>query len=451
MKHVAAWLGIWCCSSVLFAPARAEAQPARDPGDYVRSAGQSGSHNVETADEHAAHVYGLNGPTDVWLPAVTPGSGLHASLGQWSLLLHGQAFVQYVAESGSPHYRGRQFGSTNWVMFMAERSVGTQRIRVHSMVTAEPWTVRGCGYPDLLATGETCGGDSIHDRQHPHDLFMELAADYERPLTISTRVGLYGGLSGAPALGPPPFMHRPSAVSNPLAPIGHHWLDSTHVSFGVVTAAISGRQWKIDSSLFNGREPDEDRRDVDLARLDSVSARFSVNPTARLALQVSAGHVNDAEAGIGRLTRQDVNHVVASAIAVHPLPHGTWSTTIAYGFKWGPANIGTEVISQYSSALLVESLASVSQKDAWFGRLEIVGKPAHDLHADEFAPAIFEVAKLQLGYVRTVAEWPALATGIGTSISASVLPEALAPRYEGRLAPGVAVFFRLSTAGSQHH
>lgn len=398
---------------------------------------------------HITHVHGTLGPTDMWLPASSPEPGRHLMIRGWSLGLHGQAFAQFVAESGTGHYRGQQVGSTNWVMASAERSDAGQRFQLRTMLTAEPWTVRGCGYPNLLATGETCAGDSIHDRQHPHDLFMELAASYERTLAGSIRWGLYGGAVGAPALGPPQFMHRPSATSNPTAPIGHHWLDSTHVTFGVLTAALSGARWKLESSVFNGREPDDQRYDFDFARLDSLSARFSVNPTPGLALQVSAGHRDDAEAGIGRLPRQDVNQVTASAIGVRVLTHGAWSTTIAYGLKWGPNNTGIGTLSQHSSALMLESSASTSEQGTWFGRAEIVGKPAHDLHADEFAPAVFAVAKLQFGYLRRIATGPTVGAGVGASVDAAVLPSALAPRYAGRLAPGISIFLRVSTADAR--
>ena len=104
-----------------------------------------------------------------------------------------------------------------------------------------------------------CEGDTIHDRQHPHDLFMELAADYDRPLRGSLRWQVYAGLAGEPALGPISFPHRASAIANPVAPIAHHWLDATHITFGLVTAGVYDRRWKGELSLFNGREPDEER------------------------------------------------------------------------------------------------------------------------------------------------------------------------------------------------
>ena len=168
-----------------------------------------------------------------WLPDLTPMYGFHHQTLGWDVMLHANLFAQYLQESGTEHRRSKQAGSINWLMAMARRPLRGGRLGVRTMISLEPWTISGCGYPDLLATGEICNGDSINDRQHPHDLFMELAAEYDRPLTKSMRWQVYGGLAGEPAIGPPGFPHRLSALPNPIAPISHHWLDATHIAFGV--------------------------------------------------------------------------------------------------------------------------------------------------------------------------------------------------------------------------
>ena len=145
------------------------------------------------------------------------------------------------------------------------RDWGTWQVALHGNVFAQV----------LYEPGEMCEGDTIHDRQHPHDVFMALAAEYDRPLRGSLRWQIYAGLAGEPALGPGGFPHRASALSNPVAPIGHHWLDSTHIAFGVVTAGVYHRRWKAEISVFNGREPDASRADLDLGPLDSVSGRVA--------------------------------------------------------------------------------------------------------------------------------------------------------------------------------
>src|SRR5437868_11847036 len=104
-------------------------------------------------------------------------------------------------------------------MGMAERSVRTGHLALRAMVSLEPWTIRGCGYPDLLASGERCNGQQIHDQQHPHDLAMEIAAEYNAPIAGGIRWQGYAAAAGEPALGPVAFPHRLSAMPNPLAPI----------------------------------------------------------------------------------------------------------------------------------------------------------------------------------------------------------------------------------------
>src|SRR5512138_3938293 len=227
-----------------------------------------------------------------WLPDASPMYMLEARAGEWSLGLMGNAFVQWIDERGPRG--GDDLGSVNWVMGMAHRPLAGGDLRGRAMFSLEPLTLGRCGYPDLLATGELCHGAPLHDRQHPHDLFMELSAAYAHALWDGIALEVYGGPAGEPALGPTAYPHRPSAMPSPIAPISHHWLDSNHIAFGVVTAGVYGRRWKIEGSAFTGREPDERRPDVDLGALDSFSARAWFLPDERWALQVSAGRLREA-------------------------------------------------------------------------------------------------------------------------------------------------------------
>ena len=152
------------------------------------------------------------------------------------------------------------------------------------------------GYPLLLAAGETADGVTpLVDRQHPHDLFMELSATYAWQAGEGSSAFVYAGLPGEPAFGPPAFMHRPAAMMSPEAPITHHWLDSTHISFGVVTAGWVQGRWKLEASQFTGREPDEDRYDIERPRMDSTALRASWNPGDNWSLQASWADVESPE------------------------------------------------------------------------------------------------------------------------------------------------------------
>ena len=396
------------------------ARPSVPPGHGHEGHGASGTSLFSTRDASGT----------AWLPAASPMYGVAQDAGVWQLMWHGQAFAQVLVDGGP---RGRdQAGSINWVMGMARRPLGGGRLGLRAMISLEPLTVPGCGYPDLLATGEVCDGEPIHDRQHPHDLLMEVAAEYDRPLTGSLRWQLYGGLAGEPALGPVAYPHRVSAMPNPLAPISHHWLDATHITFGVVTGGISSERWKAEASLFNGREPDEHRWDLDLAPLDSVAGRVWVAPLPSLVLQVSAGRLREAEQGHAGEPRVDVTRATASATYHRALAgEAFWATTLAWGRN------SEEGVA--SHALLAETSVSFADRHTWFGRFETGGKPAHDLdiHGSD---DVFVVSKLQAGYTQYLAAWRGLQAGIGGGLSLSLVPESLERAYGSRAIFGSAFF-----------
>src|SRR5262245_35896259 len=340
-------------------------------GTFVVYAGSVGAQT----HEHGAHAgagttMSREGSGTSWLPEDSPMYAIHRQKGPWQLMFHESIFLQFLHESG---LRGDdQTGSINWVMGMARRPVGSGTFGFRAMFSAEPWTIGGCGYPDLLATGEQCDGAPIHDLQHQHDLFMELAATYDAPLTGAMRWQVYGGPVGEPALGPVAYPHRISAMSNPLAPITHHWMDSTHVTFGVVTGGVYGRRWKAEASLFNGREPDDDRTDFDFGPLDSVSGRFWYLPTPQLALQASIGRLTDAEPAEDSTPATNLTRTTASATYHRPFrSDDLWATTVGWGLNAEP--------DYASNALLIETAVMFGQRNTWYGRFEIVGKSAQDL------------------------------------------------------------------------
>jgi len=405
--------------------------------DHQHGAGPQPPAAEQHQHEHTAAAPSLftanEGSGTAWLPATTDMYALHGRAGSWELMWHGNAFLQYLHEDANEHRGSSQTGSINWLMVMGRREVGQARVGLRAMISLEPATIGGCGYPDLLATGELCDGDSIHDRQHPHDFLMELAGDYERPLRGHMRWQLYGGLAGEPALGPVAFPHRPSAMPNPLAPIGHHWLDATHIAFGVVTAGVFTSRWKAEGSVFNGREPDEDRWDLDLAALNSFSGRFSFAPAPDFVLQVSAGHLTDAEPGEGTLPRKDVDRVTASVIYQRRFGTGKmWANTIAWGRN--------EEVGIASHAFLAETSVTLAERDVWFGRFEIGGKPAHDLHIHELFNDVLTVGKLQGGYTRYLASAYGLLLGVGGELSAGFVPKTIEPQYGSRANLGVGFF-----------
>jgi hypothetical protein len=430
-RAMAAALMVYACA------ARVAAQDA-DPhaGHQMPQAGHEGHEKQGAHTEHEMAAMARDGSGTSWLPDATPMYAFHATRGGWQLMTHANLFVQYLHESGD---RGaNQGGSINWFMGMAQRQVGNGRVQFNGMISLEPFTIPGCGYPDLLASGEQCDGEAIHDRQHPHDLFMELSARYDAPLARGLRWEVYGGPAGEPALGPVAFPHRLSAMPNPLAPIAHHWLDATHVSFGVVTGGIYGARWKAEASVFNGREPDQHRTGFDVGALDSVAARITYLPSRTVALQVSAGRLAEAEAGEGSAPRIDLTRMTASATIHRTVgTGGLWASTLAWG-----RNGETDHASQ---AFLAEASVTLRDRDVWFGRFETAGKTGHDLHVAPEDEA-FTIAKLQGGYTRYLQPRNGFAAGLGAALSAGLVPGSLREAYGRRVNLGAAIFVNVRPA-----
>lgn len=380
------------------------------------------------------------GSGTTWIPDAAPLPSRQFTAGRWEMMLHGFVFGEYDDQAGP---RGdSQLGSLNWGMFMASHALGGGRFQARTMLSLDPWSVSPRGYPLLLQTGESFHGDPLHDRQHPHDFWMEVGTLYERAVTKRLGVQLYVAPSGEPALGPVAFMHRPSAMDNPLAPIGHHWQDATHIAFGVVTAGLFTRTFKLEASAFNGREPDDARWDFDPIRLNSYSTRATFNPNAHWSLEAGYGYLKSPE----RLTPgEDVHRITASVLYGRALGDaGQWATSAIYG-----ANIHSGATS---GSALIESEAVLDSANTVLGRAEIVSKSAEDLVLDTpqfgFPPdRRFSVGQLSLGYIRELTRWRGATVGLGALGTMNYVPDALRSAYGSRTPLGAVVFLRVRPAG----
>ena len=377
-----------------------------------------------------------------WLPDASPMHATHVRLGGWTVMLHGEGFLQYDRQGGS---RGSdQLGFINWAMAAASRPLGRGQLQLRAMLSAEPWTIGSRGYPLLVQSGEAYQGAPLHDRQHPHDLFMELAALYERPVARSLGLSLYLAPVGEPAVGPVAFPHRPSAADDPLAPISHHWQDGSHITFGVVTAGVFTRNVKLEASWFNGREPDENRTNFDYAgrRLDSYSARLTVNPGPRWSLSAWYAYLKSPE---GLHPDESLHRIGAAALSTQPVgTGGTWSGALIYGAN---AQIRT---GRLASSVLVESTVDLDGTNSLFGRVEYVRKSAEELVIPSVPPTTqYDVGALALGYLRAVGKVGGLAAGVGVRGSINFLPASFEALYGSRAPTGFAIYLRLRPAGAQ--
>ena len=378
------------------------------------------------------------GSGTTWIPDAVPLPARHLMANGWDVMFQGIAFGEYDTQSGP---RGaRQFGSLNWGMLMAGHELAGGRFLARTMLSLDVVGVTGRGYPLLLQTGESYRGDPFHDRQHPHDFFMELAALYERPLSKLVGFSLYAAPSGEPALGPVAFPMRPSAMDNPIAPLGHHWQDVTHISFGVLTAGVFTHTWKFEGSVFNGREPDDRRWDLDPIRLDSYAGRVTYNPDAHWSVTAGYGYLRSPDA---LHPDESLHRLTASVLHGGSLgTDGQWATT----FLWGANAVAGP--SGLSHSVLVESDVALDRYNTVFGRTEYVQKTAEDLvlSAPQFgfaADRSFGVASVSLGYVRELVRGRGATLGVGALGTVSFVPAALQLPYGSRTPLGAMVFVRL--------
>jgi hypothetical protein len=364
----------------------------------------------------------------------------HVMLGGWTVMLHGEGFFQYDRQGGS---RGSdQLGFINWAMAAVSRPLDAGRLQFRAMLSAEPWTIGSRGYPLLVQSGEAYQGAPLHDRQHPHDLFMELAALYDRPVAQNLGLSLYVAPVGEPAVGPVAFPHRPSAADDPFAPISHHWQDGTHITFGVVTAGVFTRAAKLEASWFNGREPDEHRTGFDYAgrRLDSYGARLTINPGARWSVSAWYAYLQSPE---GLHPDESLHRLGAAALTTQPVGDGrTWSSALIYGAN-RPIGAG-----RLAPSVVLESTLDLRGANAFFGRAEYVRKSAEDLFIAAVPPGTqYDVGALALGYYRSLATAGAVTAGVGIRGSLNFLPPSLESAYGSRFPAGLAVYLTVRPTG----
>lgn len=349
--------------------------------------------------------------------------------GMWMFMAHGAVSGQYTKATG-PRGDDKLY-ATSMAMLMAERETSWGRIQLKSMLSLEP-AMDAAGYPNLFATGETAHGEPLVDRQHPHDLFMELAGRVDVNVGANTSVFAYGGPVGEPALGPSAFMHRRSAMYNPEPPITHHWFDSTHITYGVLTVGVAGRKWQIEASGFRGQEPDEHRWNIETPRIDSWSVRATLNPTPRWALQASYGELKQPES---THPGEDERRFTASA---HYADHSGFSGMLGFSAK-------QRVPGETLTAWLGEANWNIDEHNTLFARFENVANdelfPDHD---DPLHDRAFRVSKFQLGYARHVL-LDRFTLALGGSVNAYAKPDALDAAY-GRNPWGYTVFARLMLA-----
>lgn len=376
-----------------------------------------------------------------WMPYSTRMYEIHRNRDPWQIMIHGFLMAIYDKQGGK---RGdHKFFSENMFMLTAQRDLGKNTFGIRSMISIEPATIGCNGYPLLLQTGETCNGITpLIDRQHPHDFFMELAAVYTYRFDKINSIFAYFGYPGEPALGPPAYIHRFSAFFNPEAPITHHWLDSTHIDYGVATIGFVHNYLKIDMSIFTGREPDRHRWNFDPPKFDSYSARISLNPSKNIAMQISYGFLKRPD-----VLQPNINtHRTTASISYNKSwKRNNWQTTLAWGQNHNSPG-------RTLNGLLLESALDLKDSHVLFGRGEYVAKDELFILPNINANKKFNVGKIDLGYILEFPFFSYTIFGIGFVGSASFVPNEI-KSYYGKTPLSYMAFFRIDLKDTKrrHH
>jgi hypothetical protein len=347
-----------------------------------------------------------------WQPDDSPLDAIHTMGDSWMTMLHGRLTLAQTDQSG-PRGKTQSF-SSSMLMYAIKKSTEKSSLGLRAMLSLDPLN-GAAGYPLLFQNGETADGTTpLLDRQHPHNLIMELSSSYTRTLSAQHSIFIYGGPVGEPALGPPAFMHRRSSDDNPEAPISHHWIDATHMAFGVVTVGTVWNDWKLESSVFNGREPNQHRYTIQTRALDSWSARLSWNPTGNIALQASTARLASPEQLEPSV---HVKRTTASVMTNFTVSAARLESTVVWGRN--APSVGTT-----TDAYLIDIAAHIDSPHTLFGRFEQVTKPelltvvsAHDIPEPV-------VRKISIGYTFEFPPTHHLQYGLGLVASVESIPAA---------------------------
>jgi len=345
------------------------------------------------------------------------------------VMLRGNGFGTYISGAGP---RGRDaFAGPNMVMLDLGTTLGDRHyLNLDIMGTLEKWTFPDQGYPLLLQVGESNGnGIPFIDAQHPHSSPI-------MGLTVSDTIKLETGREkdhlkiffaprGESTDGPIAFMHRPTGIANPDAPLGHHvGQDVGHISSTVIGASLNLNHTRFEVSTFNGQEPEPTQIDLPVDVPNSYSLRLIEDFSSTITGMVSAAYVKDPEhddPSIPFVTRYS-----ASLYTRHTLKQ--WHLYNAFIFG---------LITQYAHAASLASFGEEfwlhnSKEMRIFGRLEVIQRTPHELEIAASDPNSGRwVVATTVGYTHAITQIDEGEIGIGASVTKDFLPTDYQGTYGG--------------------
>jgi hypothetical protein len=345
--------------------------------------------------------------------------------------------------------RGAQaLGSANWLMLEAANRSETNLWTFGAMASAEPFTLGECGYPRLLTPGFLCFENALEDRQHSHPLIMELSARYERTWHERGALQLQAALVAEPAFGPTPYFHRASAQHDPIAPLTNDLLNPAHAAYGVVTVGAGTGRIHWQGSVFNGRAPDRNPYDFDLAPLHSYATRVTAALGATTRAQASFADFQSSGGNAGHHGASGGGMRAWSASLEHAT--GDAQRNGALTLAWAAHRADGQTVQ---SGLLEGQLTR--SRHSWFGRYESVERLELEVifierpdgtHEHIETPRRFWISELSTGYAHRLVRRLGLDGSLGARASLTSIPAYIFPRYNANMGFGFTIFALIAPA-----
>lgn len=403
---------------------------------FAQHEGHASTPSTETAEPSSCSsmmVFDRTSSSCIMLPmAAMP-------MSMW--MLHGNAFA---VQSLQPEPRGNnKLSFPNMLMATGGRSYGNNYFDVNLMLTAERWTFSKEGYPELLQIGERNEDDLPYiDAQHPHSSpIMGLTiSDTMRLGEGNDYVRYFFAPRGQATEGPVAFMHRPTGMVNPDAPLGHHiGQDVSHISSTVLGLSLSLRKIQFEVSGFNGTEPEPTKSDLPTGPINSYAVRVAYDFSEQTYAMISAAEVTNPEPHDPSLEK-----VWRYSGSIYNKRNWDSGWMLHNTFIYGLVN-NYDHISALRSLLYEFWATRMDQPDQYWGRVEAVERTGAQLAiAGPFNLSDPQwVYALTAGYTYKIKMSGELETGIGASITKDFLPQDFRGAYDGEPLSGK-LFIQLS-------
>lgn len=334
---------------------------------------------------------------------------------------------QFMVGSTTSGLRGQtRVTGPGSLMLMYENSLSYRNtLRIDLMGSAEQATVGKIGTPQLLQSENL-------DAMHAHDTIMAL--EFRDTVKFGTsenqKLTFLFAPRGAAAVGPVPYMHRPSAEGNPDSPLGHNLQDGFHDVSTVFGVGFRSRRTFIEATRFSGKAV---KWPLPLHHSDSFGVRVTQGIDDHTDVGASYADVLTPDDAGGAQHERFVSAWIASNYITS---RGTLKSSIIWGQLRSSGHAS-------QNSFLAEAVLQ-RRFDNIFGRAEILQITPEQLSLVQFpgSERLRWVKAVTLGYERALLKRGYFSLFAGGSLTKDFVPRSFERDYGPRLG-GAKIFLRL--------